>query len=75
MTEQQTETTTYKLGKYYFMTLKHLPTGIMVEGKGTIKGRLRLDLGKELYKLTRDYRDDMAKELISPNEIIPQLHS
>ena len=75
MKEQQIETTTFKVGKYYFMTLKHLPTGTIVEGEGKVQYRLRLDLYKELYKLIGNYRNNMAKELSGPNEIIPQLHS
>lgn len=75
MKEQQIETATFKVGKYYFMTLKHLPTGTIVEGEGKVQYRLRLDLYKELYKLIGNYRNDMAKELSGPNEIKPQLHS
>jgi hypothetical protein len=74
MKEQQIQTTSSKVGKYYFMTITHLPTGAIVEGEGKIYYRLRLDLLKELHKLTADYRNNMVKELAGPNEVKSELN-
>jgi len=73
MKEQQTETTTTRLGKTYSVSIKHLPTGIVVEGEGRIFYRLKLDLQKELRRLLADDGYDMRKELSSPTEVKPQL--